>query len=93
MCTFAVLQLQAKKYAKHHYLESDTATLCAAIRVSAQIGIFTVFLENNIAVFRSLHFVQISSRNVDETPRKLVYESHSSHYTRPLIIPIFVTSG
>lgn len=50
---FCGFELQTKKYAKHHFLESDTWTLCAVILVRAQIGVFTVFLQNNIAVFRS----------------------------------------
>jgi hypothetical protein len=53
------LKLQAKKYAKHHYLESDTRTLCAVILGSAQIGVFTEFLQSNICSFQELQLYRL----------------------------------
>jgi len=59
VCNFSVLKLQVKKYAKHQYLESDTRTFCAVILVLAQLGVFTVFLQNNVAGFRSCFFYRL----------------------------------
>jgi len=78
--TFAVLKLQAKKYAKTRYLESDIRTLCAVILVRAQIGVFTVFLKNNIAVFRSCVLY------------RLVLELWTKHEENSLVSPILQTT-
>jgi hypothetical protein len=78
--TFAVLKLQAKKYAKNRYLETDIRTLCAVILVRAEIRVFTVFLQNNIAVFRSCVLY------------RLVLELWTKHEENSFVSPILHTT-
>jgi hypothetical protein len=85
LCTFAVLYLQAKKYARHHYLESGTRSLFAVILVRAEVGVFTV-------VFRSCVLYRlVLERWMKHKENSFV--SRIRHTTRVHLLIQFLSSG